>query len=187
MQIGRNDEVDELAKASLLLPPTEPPCPRLSSYKLRVKREVSRITESEIQNQVQPSHVPEYPDRTNFIGYFTYINGRQQWIKSPYTRKSKDDRGILFRIRSGHTKSLDHFYRLGIIDSAAPCRLCEQEVTESVQHQLLHCPALRDHLALPLSRLANAVGDSLDINTCWTHPKEWRKLLITAEKAGAML
>jgi ribonuclease HI len=56
MQIGRNDEADELAKASLLLPPTESPCPRLSSYKLRVKREVSRTTESEIQNQVQPSH-----------------------------------------------------------------------------------------------------------------------------------
>jgi ribonuclease HI len=190
MEIGYNNEADELAKAAMCLRVSAPPCPRLSSYKLRLKKELRRRTESEIQTKVQPSHISTYPDRALFTGYYTFSNHlrRNIWIRSPYTRKSRNDRGILFRIRSGHTRAKDHFTRLGIIDSAAPCRLCGQEIEETIEHQLFECSALLSNLAQPLMRLVDGIGSPIDINTsCWNRPKDWKKFLLKVENAGAWI
>lgn len=80
-------------------------------------------------------------------------------------------------------------HRIGIVDSASPCRLCDEDTAESVEHFLLHCNAIRDAIAAPLSALTTVVDDdSLDFNTlCWTHPKEIKQLLTAAERAGAWI
>ena len=80
-------------------------------------------------------------------------------------------------------------HRIGIVDSAAPCRLCEEDTTESVEHFLLHCSAIQEAIAEPLSALMSvAEEDPPDFNTlCWTHPKEVKQLLTAAERAGAWI
>ncbi len=192
LNIGLNDEVDVLAKHGLSarLAPAEAPLPRLNSFRLRLKRELTRITEEEIARSVKPSQFHAYPDRQPFIGtYQQGANGIRRWKPSPYTRKSRFERGIMFRVRSGHTRCQAHMHRIGIVETAAPCRLCEEETAESVEHFLFHCSALQQQLAAPLTGLL-AVADAVppDIySLCWTRPREVRKLLKAAEQAGAWI
>jgi len=192
LNIGLNDEVDELARIGLShhLPPSEPPLPRLSSFRLRLKREVKRLTEEDIARSVKPSQFLNYPDRQPFIGTpLTNENGIRRWKPSPYTRKSRSDRGIMFRVRSGHTRCKDHLHRIGIVEAAAPCRLCEEETAETMEHFLFHCSALQQQVAVPLMGLL-AVTDAVppDINSlCWNRPREVKKLLKAAEQAGAWI
>jgi ribonuclease HI len=192
LNIGLNDEVDVLAKHGLSarLAPAEAPLPRLNSFRLRLKRELTRITEEEIARSVKPSQFHAYPDRQPFIGtYQQGANGIRRWKPSPYTRKSRFERGIMFRVRSGHTRCQAHMHRIGIVETAAPCRLCEEETAESVEHFLFHCSSLQQQLAAPLTGLL-AVADAVppDIySLCWTRPREVRKLLKAAEQAGAWI
>jgi ribonuclease HI len=189
--IGRNQDVDELTRSELL--PVEDLVeiePRLCSYKLRFKKDVFHKTELEIRQHVKPSHFLSYPDRTMFIGYELQVNGLTKWVKSPYTRKSQNIRGALFRVRSGHTRCLAHFRRLGIVEAASTCRLCEEEnVEETVDHMLFECSALQTHLGQHIIALANKTADrELDINRlCWSHPKEVQNLLTAAVSAGAWI
>jgi ribonuclease HI len=191
LSIGLNDEADKLARYGLAarFPPVEAPIPRLSSFRLRLKREIKKRTEQEIARNVKPSHFSRYPDRQLFVGYEITVNGRTLWKRSPYSRKSRSERGILFRLRSGHTRSKDHMHRIGIVDSASPCRICEEDTAESVEHFLLHCSAIQEAIAEPLSALMTVVEeDPPDFNTlCWTHPKEVKQLLTAAERAGAWI
>jgi hypothetical protein len=144
----------------------------------------------EIARSVKPSQFHTYPDREPFIGtYQQSANGIRRWKPSPYTRKSRSARGILFRVRSGHTRCQAHMHRIGIVETNGPCRLCEEDTAESVEHFLFHCSALQQQLAAPLMGLLD-VADAVppDINSlCWTHPREVRKLLKAAEQAGAWI
>jgi ribonuclease HI len=190
--IGLNNEADQLARQGLIArtPPVEAPLPRLSSFRLRLKREIHTRTEHEISRTVKPSHFNQYPDRQLFIGgYVTTANGRTTWKRSPYTRKSRSERGIIFRLRSGHTRCQDHMRRIGIVESAGPCRLCDENTDETVDHFLLNCRAIQESLTAPLETLLIATGDDPpDFNSlCWTHPREVKQLLHAAERAGAWI
>jgi ribonuclease HI len=188
--IGRSEEVDELARSGLTLDPVDPQPPmRISSVRLHIRREIRNRTENEIRTQVKPSNQVDYPERKFFTGFQTSVNGKVMWHKSPYTRKSCNDRGIMFRVRSGHTKCKAHFHQLGIIDSPSPCRLCKEEVAETVEHQLYHCSATQEALQNEIRELRQRSGqDQPNINTlCWTLPDAVQKLLHKAELIGAWI
>src|SRR5690349_10013816 len=97
---------------------TQARAPQTPLSQLRISSQ--RITRAAIK----PSSHLDYPDRTPFLKMTT-----QQLMAGP-----------IFRLRTGHTRCLNHLMRLNIVQDDT-CRCCHRS-SETAAHLMLRCPAL---------------------------------------------
>ena len=112
----------------------------LSTYKQLIRKRTTYELDRYLREEVTDSNVSKtYPSRNPF-------KGRQlPGVKLKDDRWEYKDRSIaynhiLFRARTGHTRTNDHLQRVGIVESTR-CRHCHNE-RESVLHLAMECEAL---------------------------------------------
>ena len=142
-------------------------CLRISSFTSTLNKQLRKASHRLTRTAIKQSSHPDYPDRRPFLKITP-----QQLMAGP-----------IFRLRTGHTRCLNHFKRLNIVQDDA-CRCCNQ-ASETVDHIFFHCPELRPIFG-PFRRWCAEAPEERKLPTLiWTKPKILEKLVIKALKAGA--
>lgn len=163
--IGLNDHVDALAKDALRTGIRIEHKPTLTAVKNQLKKFMAWQSRKKTNRQIKQSSHRDYPDRMRF-----------KKLKSCELAT-----GPIFRMRTGHTRTLNHFKRLGIVEDDQ-CRLCD-EAPETALHQLFHCTALAE----PLERLRATASEQEYEDLLWNSTDRLERYVVKALRAGAHL
>jgi ribonuclease HI len=170
--IGFSEIVDQAAKAALSLDIEENAevSLRLSTFNLLITQRMQANSTSQLLPKIKESQFDGYPNR------------------APFRRMTPKDLvlGPIYRMRTGHTYCLQHLFNLGMV-SDTNCRLCSANIVETVEHQLLHCPALSQVLQEFrhwISLLEHTGGLRFAM---WNQPRRLEGFVVKALKAGAHL
>jgi ribonuclease HI len=170
--IGYSEIVDLAAKQALshnLEENADVPI-RLSTFNLLITKRMQDNSSSQLLPKISESNFDGYPNR------------------APFRRMTAKDvvLGPIYRMRTGHTYCLQHLSNLGIVRDIN-CRLCSSDTPETVEHQLLHCPALAQVLQdfrQWISQLEPRGGLRYAM---WKQPRRLEGFVVKALKAGAHL
>ncbi len=187
--IGRNEEVDELAKEARegigdAAEVDHPPL--LSSYKLRISQASKERHLTYVADSIEASSNRLNPNRKHFA---------PQWDRDtrttvdPYA-EHPDTHPLLNRARTGHSLARSHLAHIKM-EPTNTCRHCENdEVAETIAHQLYECPTMS--IKPTITRARNALDPSATIDDfealLWAvDTTKITRLLIAAKAAGCFI
>ena len=125
---------------------------------------------SDTRAEISESQFRDYPSREPFTNM---------------TRKNMFS-GPIFRMRTGHTRSLAHLHNLEITEEAN-CRLCSEQFRETVEHQLLHCTRLSGELQELRRWIASLSPRGGLLYALWKNARKLEGFVVKALDAGAHL
>lgn len=165
--IELNEQADRLANSALhALTPSEH-VPRHSFYRTAVHHICRKRGIPSLRAQLQNSHWPNYPPRGGFR------DGTNKFC-----------RGVPFRILTGHTRTNQHLFHLGILDSPL-CNFCLQE-NQTPDHLLFRCEQFQAHTSV-LQRWSTSIKAKHAYQLIQASPQRLERLVIPALRAGAWI
>ncbi len=184
VDIGKSDEVDELAKkaAEEGADVEVDHLPVLSSYKLHFRKTSKENLLQYLFENVRPSSNDLNFSRKAFC---------PQWDSESRTEidryaEETDTHPLVNRARTGHSLARAHLYHIKMEDDNT-CRHCEDDI-ETIQHQILSCPKLATNNTLQTALRQYAPADlTEDSFEDWIWTAELRqitRLLLAARHAG---
>ena len=177
--VEQNEKVDKLAKeaatsATLVL---HDPLP--GAYKARLKRWQKAKLNHYLHKHVKESSFTNYPTRRLYTKPQIVNDTKDSYIEN---EKHTARHPLLNRARTGHTACRQHLKNIGIEDSNQ-CRHCQKE-PETLEHQILTCPALSEPLCQSRRKFNNLPQRTTFNQALWKHPTTMTQILMDAWKKG---
>ena len=126
--VGLNEHADALAARAMANGRWITHQTRASTILTKITQQMQRSSTRITRASIKPSSHMDYPDRLPF----------------KRMRPGQVFSGPIFRMRTGHTRCLNHLKRIGIVEDDN-CRLCSQS-PETMDHLMLRCPTLLPEL-----------------------------------------